>query len=125
MPAIRGADSKKKCRRRKRDIDQVHADVNKEKHLEQYIKIKAAEDLPGYGQNYCVECSRWFESENNIEAHKKSKPHKKRLRQLKEEPYSQKEAEAAAGYTTDNGKRDAQMVDSMLDVVEPPREIVT
>jgi bud site selection protein 20 len=24
---------------------------------------------------------------------------------LREEPYSQKEAEAAAGYTTDNGKR--------------------
>lgn len=29
----------------------------------------------------------------------------RRLRLLKEEPYSQKEAEAAAGLTTDNGKR--------------------
>lgn len=29
----------------------------------------------------------------------------RRVRQLKEEPYSQKEAEAAAGLTTDNGRR--------------------
>jgi bud site selection protein 20 len=28
-----------------------------------------------------------------------------RVRALREEPYSQKEAEAAAGLTTDNGKR--------------------
>lgn len=28
-----------------------------------------------------------------------------RVRQLKEEPYTQKEAEAAIGLTTDNGKR--------------------
>lgn len=28
-----------------------------------------------------------------------------RVRQLKEEPYSQKEAEAATGLTTDNGRR--------------------
>jgi len=42
-----------------------------------------------------------------------------RVRQLKEEPYSHKEAEAAAGLSTDNGKRDSQMVDSMLDVQEP------
>lgn len=30
-----------------------------------------------------------------------------RVKQLREEPYSQKEAEAAIGLTTDNGKRTA------------------
>lgn len=120
MPAIRGSDSKKKTRRRVRDLDQIHADLHKEKHLEQYKETKAAEDLPGLGENYCVECAKWFESDRNLRAHIKGKPHKKRVRQLKEEPYSQKEAEAAAGLTwTDNGKRDSQMVDSMMDVREP------
>ena len=37
-----------------------------------------------------------------------------RVRQLKEEPYSQKEAEAAVGITVDNGKRatEEEMVDA-------------
>ncbi|THY64963.1 hypothetical protein D6C99_00063 [Aureobasidium pullulans] len=106
MPAIRGQDSKKKTRRHTRDLDQIHDDLHKEKHLEKYKSTKAAEDLPGLGQFYCVECSKWFESESNLTAHSKGKPHKRRVRQLKEEPYSQKEAEAAAGLTwTDNGKR--------------------
>lgn len=41
----------------------------------------------------------------------------RRVRQLKEEPYSQKEAEAAVGITTDNGrpKPDEDMEDSMVE----------
>lgn len=35
----------------------------------------------------------------------------RRLRQLREEPYSQKEAELAAGLTTDNGKRTARLME--------------
>ena len=45
--------------------------------------------------------------------HAKGKPHKRRVRQLREEPYSQKEAEAAVGLSTDNGNRmgEREMVD--------------
>ena len=78
MPAIRGQDSKKKTRRHTRDLDQIHADIHKEKHLDQYKNTKAAEDLPGLGQFYCVECAKWFESEPNLTAHTKGKPHKRR-----------------------------------------------
>ncbi|KAK1082596.1 hypothetical protein LTR33_003815 [Friedmanniomyces endolithicus] len=105
MPAIRGPKSKSKTRRHTRDLDQVHADVHSKKHLQQYHDTKAPEDLPGFGQWYCVECAKWFESETNLVQHGKGKPHKRRVRQLEEEPYSQKEAEAATGLTTDNGKR--------------------
>lgn len=35
----------------------------------------------------------------------------RRLRQLRDEPYSQKEAEAAIGLTTDNGKRTTALMD--------------
>lgn len=105
MPAIRGSDSKKKTRRRARDLDQIHADIKDPRHLELYHETKAAEDLPGLGNWYCKECAKWFESEANFTKHSRGKPHKKRVRQLKEEPYTQKEAELATGLTTDNGKR--------------------
>jgi bud site selection protein 20 len=34
-----------------------------------------------------------------------------RVRQLRDEPYTQKEAEAAAGLGTDNGKRTTKLMD--------------
>ncbi|KAK5172927.1 uncharacterized protein LTR77_003049 [Saxophila tyrrhenica] len=113
MPAIRGANSKKKTRRSTRGLDQVHADVASKKHLQQHLDTHAPEDLPGFGQHYCVECAKFFESQTNLDKHTKGKPHKRRLRQLKDEPYSQKEAEAAAGLTTDNGRKveESEMVD--------------
>lgn len=78
MPAIRGSDSKKKTRRFTRNVDQIQADLADEKHLKQYTDTKAVEDLPGLGQWYCVECSKWYESQTNYDAHKKGKPHKRR-----------------------------------------------
>lgn len=113
MPAIRGANSKKKTRRHTRNLDQIHADVASKRHLQQYKDTKAPEDLPGLGEWYCVECAKWFESETNFVHHAKGKSHKRRVKQLKEEPYSQKEAEAAVGLTTDNGRRvkEREMVD--------------
>lgn len=106
MPATRGPKSKSKTRRHTRDLDQIHADTRSKKHLSQFKDSKALEDLPGFGEWYCTECAKWFESETNLQKHGKGKPHKRRVRQLKEEPYSQKEAEAAAGFTTNiEGKK--------------------
>lgn len=79
MPAVRGADSKKKTRRHTRDLDQIHADLHSEKHLDQHKNSKVPEDLPGLGQWYCTECAKWFESELNYTAHGKQKPHKRRF----------------------------------------------
>jgi bud site selection protein 20 len=104
MPAIRGANSKKKTRRYQRDLDQIHADTQSEKHLRQYTCTKALEDLPGFGDFYCKECAKWFESDRNFRAHAKGKPHRRRVRDLKEAPYSQKEAERAVGLRTDTDK---------------------
>ena len=42
------------------------------------MKSKAAEDLPGLGRFYCIECAKWFESENNLVHHKRGKVHKRR-----------------------------------------------
>ncbi|KAL2106861.1 hypothetical protein VUR80DRAFT_6095 [Thermomyces stellatus] len=92
-----------KTRRRTRDLDQAKADLLSPRHLELYKETKATEDLPGSGLWYCVECSRWFDAESTLSAHKRSKPHKRRVKMLQEEPYTQKEAEAAVGLRTDNG----------------------
>lgn len=115
------------------DYDQVLEDISSAKHLKQYKETKDAEDLPALGAHFCVECSKWFESEHNLVAHRKGKNHKRRfvisffspfvcktaypdlfsairLRLLKEEPHSQKVAEAAIGLTTNNGVRSANLV---------------
>jgi len=93
-----------KTRRKLRDLDQIHADIRSPKHLTQYKDTKAVEDLPALGRNYCVECAKWFESETNLNAHRRGKVHKRRVKQLKEEPYTQKVSEAAVGMWTDNGR---------------------
>jgi bud site selection protein 20 len=90
-----------RTRRRTKDLDQIHEDLKPEN----YEKLKHQEidaDLPGLGQHYCVECNRYFISEHAINEHTRSKEHKKRLRELKEPPYTQAEAEAAVGLTTEN-----------------------
>ncbi|KAJ5871310.1 uncharacterized protein N7529_003663 [Penicillium soppii] len=101
-----GALRKIKNKRRTRDYDQVIADMKTPRHLEQYVKSKDVEDLPGLGKNYCTECSKWFESDYNLKAHTKGKNHKKRVKILREEPHSQQLAERAIGLgLVDNGKR--------------------
>ncbi|EEH22292.1 hypothetical protein PABG_04503 [Paracoccidioides brasiliensis Pb03] len=101
-----GATRRIKTKRRTRDYDQVCADIGSSKHLTQYKRTKTAEDLPGLGRHYCVECAKWFESDYNLVAHRRGKNHKRRLRILKEEPHSQKIAEAAIGLGTDNWTRE-------------------
>ncbi|KAL4892677.1 hypothetical protein BDV59DRAFT_202425 [Aspergillus ambiguus] len=110
-----GALRRVKTKRMTRGYDQVQADLASPKHLAQYKATKDAEDLPGLGKHYCVECAKWFESEHNLVAHRKGKNHKRRIRLLQEEPYNQKAAEAAVGLGTDNGSRSQEAVDRMED----------
>ncbi|KAI2603025.1 uncharacterized protein GGS25DRAFT_509688 [Hypoxylon fragiforme] len=91
-----------KTRRKTRDLDQIKADLISPKHLAQFKGMKAPEDLPDLGKWYCTECAKWYESEVNLVRHRKGKPHKRRVKQLREEPYTQKEAEAAVGLQTNN-----------------------
>ncbi|KAI1122041.1 hypothetical protein F5Y10DRAFT_254971 [Nemania abortiva] len=91
-----------KTRRKTRDLDQIKADLLSPKHLSQHKDTKAKEDLPGLGRWYCVECAKWYDTEVNLVMHRKGKPHKRRVKQLREEPYTQKEAEAAVGLGTSN-----------------------
>ena len=92
---------KLKMKHYSKDIDQIACDLKPENAALLKNREKD-EDLPGQGQYYCVECARHFINRKSIEDHIKSKPHKKRLKELKEKPYSQEEAERAAGMTKKN-----------------------
>ena len=75
------------------------------------------ETLPGLGQHYCVEvsvcfpplspshfpfqCARYFESDVALSGHKKTKVHRRRLKDLKQPAYTQAEADAAVGLGVD------------------------
>jgi bud site selection protein 20 len=61
-----------------RDYDQIRQDLASRKHLQDFKDTKDAEDLPGLGRHYCVECAKWFETEHNLVAHRKGKNHKRR-----------------------------------------------
>ncbi|PWA22578.1 hypothetical protein CCH79_00015133 [Gambusia affinis] len=85
-----------KTKRRTKDLDQIHSDMKPEtaaKLLRQDVDY----DVTGCAQHYCLHCARYFVDMRSLKEHFKTKVHKKRLKQLREEPYSQAEAERAAG----------------------------
>ncbi|KAI9150158.1 Zinc finger protein [Paramyrothecium foliicola] len=110
-----------KTRRKTRDVDQIKNDTLSARHLSQYKKTKAPEDLPGLGRHYCIECAKWFDTDATLVSHRRGKPHKRRLinpfrvKQLREGPYTHKDADAAVGLTTDNGTagRTTELVDDI------------
>lgn len=114
----KGKGSHKRSRRKRflaRAVDQVHTDLADPMKAEALRTQQPIDfDLPGLGQHYCVECARYFIADNVLEEHKRTKAHKIRLKELKEKPYSQEEAEAAAGMApTDIGGPTATTTSSM------------
>ncbi|KAI9348966.1 hypothetical protein DFJ73DRAFT_834451 [Zopfochytrium polystomum] len=102
--SIRDVSRAARTRARTKDLDQIHDDL---KAPEKLLSQPEDADLPGLGQHYCLQCARYFTTAAALDAHLQTKLHKKRLKRLKEEPYTQKEAEAAAGLGTDNNRRPA------------------
>lgn len=86
-------------------VDQVHEDLADPMRAEALRSDQPIDfDLPGMGQYYCVECARYFIAADALNQHTRTKKHKIRLKELKEKPYSQAEAESAVGMAPpDNG----------------------
>ncbi|ADM11024.1 U1-like Zn-finger-containing protein [Encephalitozoon intestinalis ATCC 50506] len=99
------SDTKKSKRRKNRNrlktkraqefgpkgIDQVKEQIEGQK------EIDYDPELPGHGRFYCYECDRHFISEKVLIEHRRSGTHKKRVRDMREIPHSQKDAEWAVG----------------------------
>lgn len=70
------------------------------------MKTKSAEllnqnvdlDKPGFAQFYCLHCAKYFIDDHSLQAHFRTKVHKRRLKALELEPYSIEESERAAGH---------------------------
>ncbi|EGF81562.1 hypothetical protein BATDEDRAFT_24089 [Batrachochytrium dendrobatidis JAM81] len=99
---IRDVKRATRTRARTRDLDQIFEDMAKP--VEVFKNVPQDTDLPGMGQNYCIECARHFINSSALLDHQTTKLHKKRVKVLATgKAYTQKEAEEAVGLTTDNG----------------------
>ncbi|KAH8926313.1 hypothetical protein BT69DRAFT_1348136 [Atractiella rhizophila] len=92
----------RKTKRYTRDLDQIHGDLSNPSSLP--VGEVGDTDLPGEGKFYCTECARHFIDEGTRAKHRRSKVHRRRVKELKDEPYDLKEAEMAAGLGTDNSR---------------------
>ncbi|XP_044527291.1 zinc finger protein 593 [Gracilinanus agilis] len=87
-----------KAKRRRPDLDEIHRDLKPHSAARRpQPDAEPDPDLPGGGHHRCLACARYFIDTASLKNHLKSKDHKKRLKQLRVEPYSQEEAERAAG----------------------------
>ncbi|KAK9476135.1 hypothetical protein V1514DRAFT_286028 [Lipomyces japonicus] len=92
-----GSIRRSKTKRRTRDLDQVHEDQSSEATVKKLQNQPLDETKPGLGQHYCIPCAKYFETEQAETVHRRGKNHKRRVKLLKEQPYSQAEADAASG----------------------------
>lgn len=88
---------------RDKDIDQIQDELQlaQESGVSVVQRLVPAYDdeLPGGGQFYCVETGRHFIDAKALADHKKTKFYKRRCRELKDEKYTQDQADLAAGKT--------------------------
>lgn len=113
---IRKTYNKFHLSRRTKDLDQIESDLKKVAAGQQ---VEAAyhletDDLPAGGDHYCAECARYFVNAEAKQRHQASKVHRRRLKDLKEGAFTQKESEEATGLKTDNTQRRSKTEDASM-----------
>lgn len=84
-----------RVRNRTRDLDLIDEDLRTQSA--QLINQPVDLDKPGFAQFYCVHCAKYFIDDTAMQAHFRTKVHKRRLKALETEPYTIEESERAAG----------------------------
>ncbi|XP_067634640.1 zinc finger protein 593 homolog [Eurosta solidaginis] len=84
-----------RVRNRTRDLDQIDHDIQTQSA--ELINQQVDLEQPGCGQFYCVHCAKYFIDDQAMQAHFRTKVHKRRMKALELEPYTVEEAERAAG----------------------------
>ena len=74
---IRDIKRKVSTKNRTRDLDQIVEDLQPEK-AEKLANQPFDLELPGQGQHYCIECSRYFIDAKSKDEHVRSKIHRRR-----------------------------------------------
>lgn len=86
-----------KTKRRTKDLDLIHKDLSS---IESITKLKNQEQdeyKPGLGQYYCIHCDKYFQDNKALASHLKMRVHKRRVKELAKNPYTQLESDAASG----------------------------
>lgn len=86
-----------KTKRRTRDLDQIFDDLSSPNSITNLKQQPENEEQPGLGQYYCVQCAKYFLDNTALKGHLKGKVHKRRVKDLKVNPYTPLESEAATG----------------------------
>lgn len=87
-----------KTKRRTRDLDLVYNDLASKESIAALKNQPLDETKPGLGQYYDIECAKYFETQEALDRHVKGKVHKRRVKDLRQRPYTPLESEASAGY---------------------------
>lgn len=87
-----------KTKRRTKDLDLIYEDLASQEKITKLLNQPLDETKPGLGQHYCIHCAKYFETAIALKTHLKTKVHKRRVKELKQDPYTQDVANAAAGY---------------------------
>jgi len=108
-PSAKKAGSRSKIKKYKRktwlcnrskDTDQIQDEIEKvQESSEPFPGHEYDDEFPGGGQFYCVETGKHFIDAKALADHKKSRYYKRRVKELKEEKYTQQTAEWASGMT--------------------------
>lgn len=85
-----------RTRNRGRDLDEIDQDLKTQAKelIDQPIDLEQT----GFAQHYCIHCAKYFIDDRALQAHFRTKVHKRRLKALETEPYSIEESERAAGH---------------------------
>ncbi|KAM7331607.1 hypothetical protein ACRRTK_008315 [Alexandromys fortis] len=88
-----------KTKKGRPDLGEIHRELRPQglPRAKLELDTEPDPDLPGGSLHRCLACARYFIDSANLKTHFRSKDHKKRRKQLSIEPYSQEEAERAAG----------------------------
>ncbi|TID30035.1 hypothetical protein CANINC_001404 [Pichia inconspicua] len=86
-----------KTKRRTKDLDLIHKDLSNPDSIQKLKQQEEDENLPGLGQYYCIHCDKYFLDNTALKGHLRGKVHKRRVKELSVNPYTNLEAEAAVG----------------------------
>lgn len=86
-----------KTKRRTRDLDLIYNDLSSADRIWKLTNQPLDETKAGLGQFYCIHCDKYCETASALKTHLKGKVHKRRVKELKDVPYTQETANAAVG----------------------------
>lgn len=108
-----------KTKRRTKDLDLIYEELASQEKITSLLNQPLDETKPGLGQHYCIHCAKYFETAIALKTHLKTKIHKRRVKELKDVPYTQEVANAAVGY---NLNKFMNRVEEIKTVVGPMKQ---